>query len=98
MNQKVIAGRMGMSESKFSRWVNKKSLTPASVTALDGLQRFLDDLRSETEWNPAALSAEDLERIETEIGLMEVEQNVARAVKKRAKKKPLGKGKKLATR
>ena len=45
VSQKILAARMGMKESTFSRWLNKKEgINPASVRALDGLEAYVQEL------------------------------------------------------
>ena len=45
VSQKVLAGKMGMTPSTFSRWLNqKKGINPASVTALDGFNAYVLEL------------------------------------------------------
>lgn len=48
VTQKAIAAQMGLSEATFSRWINGSG-KPVPVTALDGFQRFADELRSALE-------------------------------------------------
>jgi transcriptional regulator with XRE-family HTH domain len=45
VSQKVLAGKMGMTPSTFSRWLNQREgINPASVTALDGFNAFVHEL------------------------------------------------------
>lgn len=45
ISQKVLAAKMGMQASTFSRWLNQKdSIGPISVTALDGFNAYLGEL------------------------------------------------------
>ncbi len=45
VSQKVLAGKMGMTPSTFSRWLNQKDgINPASVTALDGFNAYVHEL------------------------------------------------------
>lgn len=45
VSQKVLAARMGMSESRFSRWLNKKTGARAiTVVEMDGLERYVLEL------------------------------------------------------
>lgn len=45
VSQKVLAGKMGMKPSTFSRWLNQKAgINPASVTALDGFNAYVHEL------------------------------------------------------
>lgn len=45
VSQKVLAGKMGMAPSTFSKWLNQKhGIGPASVTALDGFNAYVQEL------------------------------------------------------
>jgi hypothetical protein len=46
VSQKVLAQRMGVTESWFSRWLNQKKSSPQiiSVAALDGFATYLHEL------------------------------------------------------
>lgn len=56
-SQKIMAAKMGMQASTFSRWINQKSdVAPVSVTALDGFNAYVRELRD-------ALSDESLHAI-----------------------------------
>lgn len=47
VSQKVLAAKMGMQASTFSRWLNQKDgINPASVTALDGFNAYVRELTS----------------------------------------------------
>jgi transcriptional regulator with XRE-family HTH domain len=44
-SQKILAAKMGMQASTFSRWLNQKDeIGPVSVTALDGFNAYLQEL------------------------------------------------------
>jgi transcriptional regulator with XRE-family HTH domain len=44
-SQKILAAKMNMAPSTFSKWVNKKpGIGPASVTALDGFYRYIQEV------------------------------------------------------
>lgn len=47
ISQKVLASKMGMPTSTFSKWLNRKGVGPVPVTALDGLNAYLGELREE---------------------------------------------------
>lgn len=50
VSQKILAARMGMTPSTFSKWLNAKpGISPASVVALDGLNAFIAELREEAQ-------------------------------------------------
>lgn len=83
--QKVLAASMGMSETKFSRWLKQEG-PPASVKALDGLRAFRDKLREETLFDVETLSPADQERLEAELGITKTEQTIKRVVQKKNKK------------
>lgn len=93
LNQKVIAHKMGMSPSAFNRWLHLEKKGPASLDALDGLRRFLGELRTEAERDVASLTKEEHQRLETELGATKTEVRIRRRVNKLGKSK----GKKLAT-
>jgi predicted transcriptional regulator len=44
VSQKVLAKKMGLTETKFSRWVNQKRDVVIPVSALDGFVAYLDEL------------------------------------------------------
>lgn len=45
-SQKILAAKMGMQASTFSRWLNQKSdVAPVSVTALDGFNAYVLELQ-----------------------------------------------------
>lgn len=44
VSQKVLAKKMGLSETRFSRWVNQKQEVVIPVSALDGFLKYLDEL------------------------------------------------------
>jgi len=45
-SQKILAAKMGMQASTFSRWLNQKDdIGPVSVTALDGFNGYIQELR-----------------------------------------------------
>jgi len=45
-SQKILAAKMGMAPSTFSKWLNQKDgIGPASVTALDGFNAYVVELR-----------------------------------------------------
>jgi hypothetical protein len=45
VSQKVLAGRMGLSESTFSRWLNRvEHARPIPITALDGFETYTNEL------------------------------------------------------
>lgn len=45
VSQKVLAGKMGMTPSTFSRWLNQKDgINPVSVAALDGFNAYVLEL------------------------------------------------------
>jgi transcriptional regulator with XRE-family HTH domain len=47
VSQKVLAGKMGMTPSTFSRWLNQKDgINPASVAALDGFNAYVHELNT----------------------------------------------------
>jgi transcriptional regulator with XRE-family HTH domain len=47
VSQKIVAAKMGMAPSTFSKWLNRKSgIGPASVVALDRFNRYLQELSS----------------------------------------------------
>jgi transcriptional regulator with XRE-family HTH domain len=44
-SQKILAAKMGMQASTFSRWLNQKNdVGPVSVTALDGFNAYVEEL------------------------------------------------------
>jgi len=44
-SQKILAAKMGMQASTFSRWLNQKDeIGPVSVTALDGFNAYVQEL------------------------------------------------------
>ncbi len=46
VSQKVLAGKMGMQPSTFSRWLRQKDgIGPASVVALDGFNAYIQELK-----------------------------------------------------
>lgn len=55
VSQKVLAGKMGMAPSTFSKWLNQKhGIGPASVTALDGFNTYVQELMSALSEEPEA--------------------------------------------
>lgn len=46
VSQKMLAKKMGMTETKFSRWLNQKTTPPIvlSVAAMDGFGRYVTEL------------------------------------------------------
>jgi transcriptional regulator with XRE-family HTH domain len=45
VSQKVLAAKMEMAPSTFSKWLNQKDgIGPASVTALDGFNAYVHEL------------------------------------------------------
>jgi predicted glycosyltransferase len=47
ISHKVLAAKIGMRPSTFSRWLNRKpGINPASVLALDGLNAYVRELRA----------------------------------------------------
>jgi hypothetical protein len=44
VNQRALARRLGLHESRFSRWLNHKSDQPLSVVALDHYARYINDV------------------------------------------------------
>lgn len=45
VSQKVLAAKMGIAPSTFSKWLNQKDgIGPASVTALDGFNDYVQEL------------------------------------------------------
>jgi transcriptional regulator with XRE-family HTH domain len=56
VSQKVLAAKMGMTPSTFSKWLNQKGgIGPASVVSLDGLNEYAKELAT------AALTEENLQ-------------------------------------
>lgn len=48
MNQKAIAAAMGMSPSTFNRWLHgEPTVNPPTVAAMDGFEKFVQDLRED---------------------------------------------------
>lgn len=46
-SQKILAAKMGMQASTLSRWLNQKEdVAPVSVTALDGFNAYVAELRA----------------------------------------------------
>lgn len=99
ISQKVIAARMDMAPSTLSKWLNrKKGSGPPSVTALDGFNKFVSQLREESLLDPTHLPAQEQERLEAETGAMETKHRIhqqermaARPIKRKAKLKHMGK-------
>lgn len=81
MNQKTLAGRMGMSPSAFNRWLHQEKKKPIDVGALEGLRHFLADLRLEATRDVTVVSSEELGRLETE---QEVVKTLRQIQKRRA--------------
>lgn len=44
VSHKVVAAKMGMSTSAFSKWLNRKSARAVSLDALDGFDAFVREL------------------------------------------------------
>jgi len=44
ISHKVLAARMGMRPSTFSKWLNQKQHTPISVAAMDGFEAYVQAL------------------------------------------------------
>jgi transcriptional regulator with XRE-family HTH domain len=46
VSQKTLASKMGMTETKFSRWLNQKTDPPIvlTVAAMDGFSRYVHEL------------------------------------------------------
>lgn len=44
VSQKVLAKKMGLTETRFSRWLNQKRDVVIPVSALDGFIAYLDEL------------------------------------------------------
>lgn len=44
VSQKVLAKKMGLSETRFSRWLNQKRDVVIPVSAMDGFIAYLDEL------------------------------------------------------
>jgi transcriptional regulator with XRE-family HTH domain len=57
VSQKVLAKKMGLTETWFSRWVNQKQELVIPVSALDGFAKYLHEL------SEAVRSAEDESRV-----------------------------------
>lgn len=98
INQKVIAGRMGMKESAFSRWLRQEVQRPATVSALDGLRQYLSDLKEETTRDPGTITEAERERLEAELDATHTEKRIHTIKKKHAKTRAATKGKRLASR
>lgn len=98
LNQKVIAQKMGMSASAFNRWLHREKKGPASLGALDGLRHFLSELRAEATRDVTAMTPDEVERLETELGVTETERRIRQKVKKQATIKRVKRGRKLASR
>jgi len=68
VSQKVLAAKMGMMPSTFSRWLNKKpGMNPASLLALDGFNAYVQELSdalsdSEPTSRPAPLREQERDR------------------------------------
>lgn len=66
VSQKVLAAKMGMRPSTFSRWLNKKpGMNPATVLALDGFNAYVQELinaLADAEPAPRAAPLRDAER------------------------------------
>lgn len=45
-SQKVLAAKMGMQAATLSRWLNQKGIGPISVSALDGFNRYVEELQA----------------------------------------------------
>lgn len=54
VSQKVLAARMGMQPSTFSRWLNQKHGITVRVAALDGLNAYLRELTEAIQGEPNA--------------------------------------------
>jgi hypothetical protein len=54
LTQKVLAEKMGVTETWFSRWLNQKTSPPLVITveAKDRFERFVEELRSATDQPP----------------------------------------------
>jgi hypothetical protein len=54
VSQKVLAAKMDMAPSTFSKWVNQKAgISPASTVALDGFHAYVQELLEALAWDPA---------------------------------------------
>lgn len=97
VNQKVIAARMTMSESAFSRWLNGEHQRPATVAALDGLRQLLSDLQREATLDVTALPQDERDRLEAELSITKAERRLRPSVKNALKKRRRVKGTVRAT-
>lgn len=94
ISQKVLASKMGMPTSTFSKWLNRKGVGPVPVTALDGLNAYLGELREELDLDMTTLSPDDQERIQTQTEALETEhviKRAERAAKRRRRQRRVGK-------
>jgi transcriptional regulator with XRE-family HTH domain len=97
VNQKVLASRMGLSESQLSRWLRKKSPKALALPALDGFNRFVADMQQAAKLDVSTLSAAELEQLEAETLATETEHEIHRQERAAARKpKPKPAGKRLA--
>lgn len=98
VSQKVIAHNMGMTPSTFSKWLNEvEGINPPTVSALDGFNRYTQDLCKEAQSDPALTSAAEQERVNAETLVLETEH--AQRRKRRAamrSKSTKSAGKKIA--
>jgi transcriptional regulator with XRE-family HTH domain len=44
VSQKVLAKKMGLTETRFSRWLNQKRDVDIPVSAMDGFIAYIDEL------------------------------------------------------
>jgi transcriptional regulator with XRE-family HTH domain len=98
VTQKTIAGRMGMSEGRFSQWLRNTGKVHPRLPALDGFRQFLSEVQSEVTRDVTTLPAAELEQLIAEAGATQTEQTVRRKMKKRADNARRVKGKKVAVR
>jgi hypothetical protein len=56
LTQKMLAQKMGVTETWFSRWVNLKTSPPLVITveAKDRFERFVEELRHAIDQSPQA--------------------------------------------
>lgn len=80
VSQKVLAGKMGIAPSTFSKWLNRKAgIGPASVDALDGFNRFEAQLRGALSGGPVGDATDNLVALVEEAEAQEPARRVTRA-------------------
>jgi transcriptional regulator with XRE-family HTH domain len=97
INQKVLASKMGLSESQLSKWLRKRISKPVPVTALDGFNRYIEALRAEADLDPLTLSPDELEQFDSETLTRETAHAIQKQTVATSRRSMPAKGKSIAT-